>query len=110
MSPAARAPLLASLPAAVLSKVATSVGREAPLHVLAADPAARAVLARDLAGYSKCSSVLRKSLASTVRVSSLKQAVAGAVSAGAIKSVRYAWRKLNKANSSGGDAISRLFS
>lgn len=110
MSIAARAPLLAALPASLLSKIATSVGRSAPVHILSSDPAARAVLARDLAGYSKCGAVLRKSLASTVRVSSLRQVVAGAVSAGAVKSVRYAWRKLNKANSSGGDAISRVLS
>jgi hypothetical protein len=80
------------------------------MHILSSDPAARAVLARDLAGYSKCGAVLRKSLASTVRMSSLRQAVGGAISAGAVKSVRYAWKKLNKANTIGGDAISRLLS
>lgn len=110
MSPAARAPLIASLPGLILSKIATSVGRTAPLHILSSNPAARAMLARDLAGYSKCGPVLRKSLASTVRVSSLRQAVGGAVSAGAVKSMRYAWKKLNKANNAGGDAISRLLS
>jgi hypothetical protein len=109
-SPAARAPLLAALPGSILSKIATSVGRTAPVHILSSDPAARAVLARDLAGYSKCGAVLRKSLASTVRISSLRQVVGGLLSAGAVKSVRYAWRKLNKANNGGENAISRLLS
>ena len=102
-SPMARATLLAALPATVLSKLAGAVGRPAPLPSFW-DPAMRATMASQIATYSQISPILRRSLASIVRTSSARQALAGALSAGAVKSVRYAWRKIRK--STKGDSMS----
>lgn len=103
-SPAAKAPLLASLPACLLSRVAASVGRTVPTHILATSPTMRAALASDLAGYSRCDRVLRSCLAATVRRSSARQVVVGVLSAGGVKAVRYAWRKVRKGGLLGGSA------
>ena len=107
-SPLAKAPLLAALPATLLSKMATAVGRSAPITSLS-DHAVRATLARDLAGFSQCSQLLRQSVAATVRASSLRQALLGTLSAGALKSVQYTWRKCKKKVGGGDGSYNSIF-
>jgi len=91
-SPAARATLIASLPAALLSKLATTAG--IPLASLQADSAA---VGGALAQLPHHQQLLRQALASVVRASSGRQAVAGLLSAGVVKSARYAIQKFRKA-------------
>lgn len=88
-SPAARATLFASLPAAVLSRLAATAGMS-----VQADSAA---VGGALAQLPHQQQLLRHALASIVRASSARQAVAGLLSAGVVKSVRYAMQKLRKA-------------
>lgn len=96
-SPEARASLLAALPSCVLEKLAAGVGRTWLKADSFSDPSIRATFARDLSSFTQLSDVLKQSVAALVRASSRRQALAGALSAGMVKSVRYTWSKIKKA-------------
>lgn len=94
-SPAAQAALVAGLPAAVLRKLAAATGGAPPAAAL--PPAARAALGSAVSLLPDRQRVIRGAVASLVRASSHRQAVAGLLSAGVLNSARYAAQKVLKA-------------
>jgi len=102
VSPAAHASLLQALPAMLLRKTASKVMGDGVYNDAFLDleggTQGREIIGNRLVQLPgrHYKSAVRQAVAATVRSSSRRQAMLGMLSAGAIKSARYVWRKLQK--------------
>ncbi len=106
-APAARCDLVASLPPALLARLAAVASRPLPAP---ADAAAAAAVASAVTAARAPDVLLRAALAATVRASSRRQAVAGLFTAGLGNAARYVGRKVAKAWWSRAGAAARVTS
>lgn len=101
-----RAKLFASLPTSLLIKVlhkaretrlADSIKKENSLTNSGLGTQSRREAGKLLSQLPRSQAILRHCIANTVNYSSKRQAVAGILSAGFLKSLRYGWEKIKKA-------------